>query len=87
MYTEFIAIYIGLGVLAALMVVVMILLIKLLRQLEVRPSTRSYTPAPISTGSRPSSAPAPAGNVVFCKRCAAEFDASQKVCPNCGTPR
>lgn len=27
------------------------------------------------------------GNVVFCKKCFNQFDASQRVCPYCGTPR
>lgn len=27
------------------------------------------------------------GGVVFCKRCATQFDASQRFCPNCGAPR
>ena len=28
-----------------------------------------------------------AGNVVFCKNCATQFDASQAYCPQCGTRR
>lgn len=27
------------------------------------------------------------GNIVFCKKCFNQFDASQRVCPYCGTPR
>ena len=45
MYPEFIAIYIGLAVLAALMIVVLILLLKLLKQLDVKQMPRPYVPA------------------------------------------
>lgn len=86
MYPEFIAIYIGLAVLAALMIVVLILLLKLLKQSDVKQMPRPYVPAENQIAAAPQTGAAP-GGVVFCKRCATEFDASQKVCPRCGTPR
>ena len=45
MYPEFIAIYIGLAILSALMIVVLILLLKLLKQSEVKQIPRPYVPA------------------------------------------
>lgn len=86
MYPEFIAIYAGLVVLAALLVVVLLLLLKLLKQSDIKQMSRPYTPAANQTADVQQSGAA-SGGVVFCKRCATEFDASQKVCPKCGTPR
>lgn len=86
MYPEFIAIYIGLAILSALMIVVLIFLLKLLKQSEVKQIPRPYVPAENQTAAASQTGAAP-GGVVFCKRCATEFDASQKVCPRCGTPR
>lgn len=85
MYPEFVAIYVGLAVLAALMTAVLILLIKLMRQ----PNAKSVSKPYISQTNNLTAAPtnAPTGNIVFCKHCAAEFDSSQRVCPKCGTPR
>lgn len=75
MYPEFIAIYAGLAVILVLLVVILILQIKILRG-----------------GGRASGAPKHQINstqksVVFCKNCAARFNASERVCPKCGTPR
>ena len=44
MYPEFIAIYVGLAVLAALMIVVLVLLIKLTKQADAKPISKPYTP-------------------------------------------
>lgn len=82
MYTEFLIIYIGLGVLALLGIAILILLIKLLKndQGGYVPQKGNYSP-----NFKP--APMPGGSIVFCKKCAAEFDSTQRVCPRCGTPR
>ncbi|MBE6766523.1 MAG: hypothetical protein E7550_02935 [Ruminococcaceae bacterium] len=78
MYPEFVPIYVGLIITIALLVVILIVLLK-------KGGGNSATPK--STTSSVMAAPAPSGNVVFCKNCAAEFDAAQRCCPKCGTPR
>lgn len=85
MYPEFIAIYAGLAVVFVLLVVVMVLLIQLKKRLDAAPTSRSVFD--VQPNRPPMSASAPSGGIVFCKRCAAEFDASEQVCPRCGTPR
>ncbi len=82
MYTEFLIIYIALGVLFVMLAAVIVMLIMLLKKdggMYI-PKNNSYNP-PIQSSA------APTGNIVFCKKCAAEFDSSQRVCPKCGTPR
>lgn len=82
-YTEFLIIYIGLGILLALAIVNLILILVLMKKdsgfSAPRISSQRTMPMPQTT--------IPGGNVVFCKKCAAEFDASQRCCPICGTPR
>lgn len=82
MYTEFLIIYIGLGILAVLGIAILILLIMLLKKDQgvYIPQNNNYTPNVQTTAT-------PNGNIVFCKKCAAEFDSSQRACPKCGTPR
>lgn len=89
MYPEFIAIYIGLAVLIGLAIAILVMLVKIKKSgsgfsarrtsstPEIKTQASTYTPA-----STPSS-----GNVVFCKKCATRFDANEKFCPKCGTPR
>jgi len=79
MYPEFIAIYVGLGILAIMMVAVLVLLIILLRQEK---GTITKSKSNVSNNGNQTS-----GTVVFCKNCATQFDASQHTCPKCGTPR
>ena len=92
MYPEFIAIYIGLAILAVLQIVGLVFLRKLLKQSEggtqmprsyAAPQTSTFNQGSVTT-TVPNMAP---GAVVFCKHCAAEFDASLRACPKCGTPR
>lgn len=85
MYPEFIAIYVGLAVLAALMIVVLVLLIKLTKQAGAKTILKPYIPQMNNSTDAPTNVAT--GNIVFCKHCAAEFDSSQKYCPKCGTPR
>lgn len=82
MYTEFLIIYIGLGILALLGTAILILLIMLLKrnQSVYIPQNNNITPNAQNVAT-------PTGSIVFCKKCAAEFDSSQRVCPKCGTPR
>lgn len=44
MYHEFIAIYVGLALLAALMITVLVLLIKLTKQAGAKPISKPYIP-------------------------------------------
>ncbi len=100
-YPEFLPIYIGLGVLFALMVAILVLLILVLRKVknDVPSRTSEYQTgaypqnyggnAPVAP---PSYSQQPMGNagygsVVFCKNCATQYDASARCCPRCGTPR
>ena len=77
MYTEFIIIFVALGVLFLMLAAALVLLILLLR----RGGAGGYTPT-----QRMNNAPMQSA-VVFCKRCATQFDANQRCCPRCGTPR
>lgn len=77
MYPEFIPIYVGLAVIIVLLIVILILIVK-------RPSDRG-TMTKGNTSSKMSQHNG--GNIVFCKNCATQFDASQRCCPKCGTPR
>ena len=85
MYPEFIVIYVGLAVLAALMIAVLVLLVKLVKQAGAKPISKTYTSQINNSTTAPTNVAT--GNIVFCKHCAAEFDSSQRVCPKCGTPR
>ena len=77
MYTEFIVIFALLGVLVVLMLAVLVMLRKLNKKVSGLSTSRAYAPAQVG-GTH---------NIVFCKNCATEYDAMQKRCPNCGTPR
>ena len=73
MYPEFIAIYIGLAVVLILLIVNLIFTIRLMNKFK---GSRN-----VSLNMNQSM------GVVFCKKCATEFDANLRVCPNCGTTR
>jgi len=87
-YTEFIIIFIGLGILLMFSIANLILLIVLLKRGNDMPvrSFNNFTPTPTGYESQAPKA-GMGGNIVFCKKCATEFDASQKYCPKCGTAR
>lgn len=76
MYPEFIAIYAGLLVVIGLLVAILCLQIRVIR------NGHGAAPAVHQTQNFQQS-----GTVVFCRNCAAQFDSSQRVCPKCGTPR
>ncbi len=78
MYPEFVPIYIGLVITIALLAVILIVLLKNKSGAQTTKVMTTQTATPPAAGSV---------NVVFCKNCAAEFDASQRACPRCGTPR
>lgn len=89
MYPEFIAIYIALGVIALLLIAAIVLLIILLAR-SSRGGGHSVAPNQYMGGSHPvanqypNSTPNP---MVYCKRCGSQFQAAQRICPKCGTPR
>ena len=90
MYPEFIAIYIGLAILLLVGAANLFLTIKLMlggdQSHFTSGSSRSFGADTRNNMAIPPEY-APSNNVVFCKRCANEFDASQRFCPKCGTPR
>lgn len=81
MYPEFIAIYVGLVIIIGLLVANLVLTIK--KQKDNYTPTVNYTPKQNNIETSTSFD----GRIVFCKKCAAEFDSTQKCCPKCGTPR
>lgn len=98
MYPEFVPIYIMLAIVILMLGAVLFFLIKLLKNGTGKGN--SYG-APQQNNEayydqqyqQPYQVPyqsqyhQQAGNVVFCKHCAAQFDASQACCPQCGTRR
>lgn len=89
MYPEFIAIYVGLAVLLVFNIVEFILLIVVLK--KQNNSFVSRTPqmfsAPQQMAPSQPAQPSSVGNMAFCKKCAAQFAATEKFCPRCGNPR
>lgn len=85
MYPEFIPIYIGLVIIIGLAIAILILLICLLKD----KGDKTVTPTSYfdKNGNSPIKANQTSGNMAFCKKCAIQFDASERFCPNCGTPR
>lgn len=83
MYAEFIIIYVALGAIAIMLAVVIALLIIVLKRIN------SAKPARMNNveHSFASNVKANSNRIAFCKKCAAQFDASTGVCPKCGTPR
>lgn len=82
MYTEFIIMYIGLGVLILLAIAILVLLIVLLNK-----EPKVYAPKSYNSVSQGAQTYNVTGNIVFCKKCATQFNSSQRACPKCGTPR
>lgn len=88
MYPEFIAIYIGIAVIIALGIAILILLIKLLKNSNDLPMPKQNITPIIKTQPNVSNASNQEnGNMAFCKKCAAQFNDSERFCPKCGTPR
>lgn len=91
MYPEFIAIYIGLGVLALLQIVTIVLLILVKKSAGRRGPAVSYYD---NRGSQAGGGGAKAGGgshtgsgIAFCTNCGNQFPASLKCCPICGKSR
>lgn len=79
MYPEFIAIYIGLGVLFIIEIVTLILMIILLS----RSKKNGTGIIKDSSANRPSSDM----GIAFCVNCGTQFDGRLNVCPKCGKTR
>lgn len=95
MYPEFIAIYVMLVIVIAMLGTVIFLLIRLLKN-GISNSNDTYIPNQQANDqyyvqqyqdSYQEQYPQQGGSVVFCKQCATQFDSSQAYCPNCGTRR
>lgn len=85
MYPEFIFIYICLVAIIGLAITILILLSRLLKgKVDKTVTSASYSNKNVNS---PIKANQTSGNMAFCKKCATQFDASERFCPNCGTPR
>lgn len=92
MYPEFIAIYIGLVVLILCAIFIIVLQIKILRNADTPKYFSGFGAAAEAQSQEKPKAEASVGynnvaNVVFCRNCAAKFEASKRNCPKCGMPR
>lgn len=92
MYIEFIVIYVLLVILIALAVVNLILILKNKNGNVAEKDSFSYTnmnTAKTNISEKKNQAPAPIQNnsVVFCAKCAYQYSANEKFCPNCGQAR
>lgn len=81
MYPEFVAIYIGLGVLFIMLLVILILLIVVLKKVGKGSAAKNGRYSGIQY-----QAPQASGTA-FCRRCGTKFDSSMNACPQCGTQR
>lgn len=80
MYKEFIFIYVALTILLIAMVLQIVLLVLILKkQSGIRQKEKRNMAATAQNVMIPS--------VVFCPTCATQYDANERFCPRCGTPR
>ncbi len=86
MYPEFIAIYVMLGIVILMLGAVIFLLIKLFKKESGGYQPNYYAQPQYQQPVQPQYQQG-YQNVVFCKSCATQFDASMAYCPNCRTPR
>lgn len=92
MYPEFIAIYIGLAVLILCAIFIIVLQIKILRNADTPKYFSGFNSVSAEQPQEKQKAEASVGNgntanVVFCRNCAAKFEANKRNCPKCGMPR
>lgn len=83
-YPEFTPVYVGLLVLFVLVLIVAVLEIIILIRMNNGIISGNRNPKMTYGGGNSAQS---VGNVVFCKNCATEFNAKDKICPKCGTPR
>lgn len=95
MYPEFIAIYVMLVIVIAMLGTVLFFLFKLMKN-GTSNSNNFYIPTQQNNEQYydqqyqvpyQEQYPQQGGSVVFCKQCATQFDSSQAYCPHCGTRR
>lgn len=88
MYSEFVTIYVGLGIVIVLLAVLIVLAVLILKKIGSRPVA-----APVSRGARTAVGATPAGvqnagtGTVFCRSCSKQFDGAMRFCPHCGSAR
>ena len=83
MYPEFVAIYIGLGIVALLQLATAALLLILFKEIKNRPGGAQ----PQIFNQQPGAGSPKNSGVAFCVGCGAQFDAALRVCPKCGRQR
>lgn len=86
MYIEFVLIYVGLGVLIAMLAAVLVLQITILAKIGKNKRSAGYVQFQSNPYGNANSANQRTGTV-FCTQCATQFDAMHVVCPKCGKPR
>ena len=79
MYTEFIIIFVLLGIVALLLLTVLILQCVILKKLSSGKKKAAQQPS--------ASVYAIGRGTAICRNCATQFAANEKVCPKCGTTR
>ena len=77
MYPEFIPIYIGLAIIIILLIVILCLIIFRKPSNMSKNTSAGMGYRAMNTGR----------GIVFCQKCATQFDGSQQACPKCGTIR
>ena len=99
MYPEFIAIYVMLAIVILMLAVLTLLVLKLVissgksknsaapAQNANMYSQQNYQQYSQQQYQQPYQAQSQGGNIVFCRHCATQYDASQSYCPRCGSPR
>ena len=79
MYPEFVAIYICLAVIILMLALIIFILLKIKSNNDITINA--------TKDSNHAHSVHVTGNTAFCKKCATQFDASERCCPKCGTPR
>jgi len=88
MYPEFIAIYVGLGILAAMLTAVIIMLVLLMKKFSGQSGYKAAPTKNMSNKTVQNQQVQPSGaGIVFCKSCQGQFAANASNCPHCGTVR
>ncbi|MCM1499974.1 MAG: hypothetical protein NC124_16040 [Clostridium sp.] len=81
MYTEFIIIYVGIGVMLLLQVVLLIVMLVLLKEMKKQKDKRNRMIS--AAGNYAGSG----SSIVFCTNCATQYAGTERFCPKCGAAR
>lgn len=87
MYPEFIAIFVGIGILALIMILILILQLVILKQMKTSRSIPMEYSNPNVKSSNINTPVAGKVGIVYCKNCMNPYPADKNVCPHCQTPR